>query len=132
VRSKSTLCIVLSLSVAILFGACTTAKNDHSNPVQSNSTITLTVQVEPSSIPADGSSRSTVFVEIMRGDVPVNDSTEVILLRTIGSLGRGIVYTHNGTALDTLTSDTTAGSGWLIAYSGGVRDSAEIMFTARH
>jgi hypothetical protein len=118
--------------VAILFGACTTAKNDHSNPVQSNSTITLTVQVEPSSIPADGSSRSTVFVEIMRGDDPVNDSTEVILLRTIGSLGRGIVYTHNGTALDTLTSDTTAGSGWLIAYSGGVRDSAEIMFTARH
>jgi hypothetical protein len=56
----------------------------------------------------------------------------VILLNTMGSLGRGIIYTRNGTALDTLTSDTTAGSGWLIAYSGGLRDSAEVMFTARH
>jgi hypothetical protein len=32
-------------------------------------------------------------------------------------------------ALDTLTSDTIAGSGWLIAYAQGRRDSTEIMFT---
>jgi hypothetical protein len=111
----------------VIFVGCTSPAND--NPQGPGPELNLSVEAQPSAIPANGTSHLVVFVELLNGTEPVSDSTEVILLNTIGTLGRGVVYTRNGVALDTLTSDTAAGSGWLIAYAQGRRDSAEVMFT---
>jgi hypothetical protein len=112
--------------------SCSSPKTDSSNPVIPPTTVTLGIEAQPAMIPADGSSRLVVFVEMKQGDEAVADSTQVILLNSMGSLGRGIIFTRAGVALDTLTSDTSAGLGWLIAYAAGVRDSVEIMFTSTH
>jgi hypothetical protein len=120
---------LLLLGAALVFLGCTPQKSDK-NPVTSNPTsIALSVEAQPATIRADGISRMVVFVELQRNEQPVGDSTQVILFHTIGTLGLGTVFTRSGVALDTLTSDTTAGTGWLIAYADGVRDSVEIMFT---
>ena len=122
--------LVALISVAgILLAGCTSPADDN-NPTVPGPELNLSVEAQPSAIPANGTSHLVVFVELLLGEEPVSDSTEVILLNTIGTLGRGVVYTRNGVALDTLTSDTSAGSGWLIAYAQGRRDSTEIMFTA--
>lgn len=119
--------ILLAL-IPTMFWGCTSPDDDN-KPVGPTPEITISIEAQPPTIPANGISRLVVFVEMVQGDHPVADSTQVILLNTIGTLGQGVVYTHNGTALDTLTSDTLAGSGWLIAYADGKRDSVEIMFT---
>jgi hypothetical protein len=93
--------------------------------------ITLSVEAQPRTVTADGISHLVVFTEMRLGGNAVADSTEIILLNTMGTLGKGVVYTHSGVALDTLTSDTTAGLGWLIACANGLRDSVQITFTAR-
>jgi hypothetical protein len=107
-----------------------------SSPTKSNDVTTptlpvlkLSVEAEPASIVADGNTRMVVFVELLQDNLPIADSTEIILLNTMGTLGLGRIYSHAGVALDTLKSDTTAGMGWIIAYALGLRDSAEIMFT---
>jgi hypothetical protein len=112
----------------ILLAGCTSPADDN-QPTGPGTELSLSVEAQPSAIPANGTSHLVVFVELLLGTEPVSDSTEVILLNTIGTLGRGVIYTRNGVALDTLTSDTSAGSGWLIAYAQGRRDSTEIMFT---
>ena len=119
---------MILVCIAALFIGCTSPENDN-KPTGPAPEISLSVEAQPPTIPADGISRMVVFVEMVLGDNPVADSTEVILLNTIGTLGKGVVYTHNGVALDTLASDTIAESGWLIAYAEGTRDSVEIMFT---
>lgn len=119
--------ILLALLPLLLWGC--TSPDDDDEPVGPTPELFLSIEAQPPTIPANGISRLVVFVEMVQGDNPVADSTQVILLNTIGTLGQGVVYTHNGTALDTLTSDTLAGSGWLIAYAEGKRDSVEIMFT---
>jgi hypothetical protein len=126
--SRTTYLLILLAAVVLVFTGCTSSK-DHDQPTGPTGEVTLTIEAHPSTISADGESQLVVFTEMRQGGEPVADSTEIILLRTIGSLGRGIVYTQDGVALDTLTSDTVAGSGWLIAYSQGIRDSVEIMFT---
>jgi hypothetical protein len=120
--------IFLLIGVAALIIGCTST-DDNNKPTGPTPEIALSVEAQPATIPANGVSRMVVFVEMMQGDEPVADSTQVILLNTIGTLGKGVVYTYNGVALDTLASDTIAGSGWLIAYANGRRDSVEIMFT---
>jgi hypothetical protein len=108
-----------------------------SSPTKSNEVTTtqpvlkLSVEAEPSSIIADGNSRMVIFTEFLSDDLPIADSTEIILLNTIGTLQLGKIYTHAGVGLDTLKSDTSASMGWVIAYALGMRDSIEIMFTAR-
>jgi hypothetical protein len=114
--------------VVLVVSGCTSPADDQP-PTGPGPELNLSVEAQPPAIPADGASHLVVFVELMLGDDPVSDSTEVILLNTIGTLGSGVLYTRNGVALDTLTSDTTAGSGWLIAYAQGRRDSTEVMFT---
>jgi hypothetical protein len=122
---------IMAVLVTALISGCSSPNSTKDNPVVTNPTITLGIEAQPAAIVADGVSRLVVFVEMKQDDQAVADSTQVILLNSMGSLGKGIVYTHAGVALDTLTSDTTAGMGWLIAYAEGVRDSAEIMFTTR-
>jgi len=120
--------IFLLIGITVLIIGCTST-DDNNKPTGPTPEIALSVEAQPATIPANGVSRMVVFVEMMQGDEPVADSTQVILLNTIGTLGKGVVYTYNGVALDTLASDTIAGSGWLIAYANGRRDSVEIMFT---
>jgi hypothetical protein len=127
-RHKIMLIIAALVWFAVGLCGCTSPDNTD-NPVAPAS-YTVHLEARPNVIPADGTSRLVVFTELLQDGQAVSDSSEVILLNTMGSLGRGVVYTRNGVALDTLTSDTTAGSGWLIAYAHGVRDSVEIMFTS--
>ncbi|RPH95981.1 hypothetical protein EHM69_02575 [candidate division KSB1 bacterium] len=117
------------LFIALIIGGCTT-NDDGNGPVQPVGQLNLSVEAQPPTIRADGISRLVIFVEMRQGEQAVNDSTQIILLNSIGTLQQGIIYTSGGVALDTLKSDTTAGSGWIIAYSQGLRDSVEIMFTA--
>jgi hypothetical protein len=91
--------------------------------------LSVSMEARPSAVPANGSSRIVVFTQVSSDGVPASDSTQVILLNTIGTLKHGTLYTLNGIALDTLVSDTMAGSGWIIAYARGARDSVEVMFT---
>jgi hypothetical protein len=122
--------LILSLCLTVWLSAgCTSPKSDENPVTPPAPELSLAIEAQPQAIRADGTSRLVVFVQLQDGELPVADSTQVILLNTIGTLGRGIVFTHSGVALDTLTSDTTAASGWLIAYSEGTRDSVEIIFT---
>jgi hypothetical protein len=127
---RNKFCLAALTAILLIgLGGCTPAKDD-TNPVTSNpTTLSLSVEARPQTLRADGSSRLVVFVEMHRGEQAVTDSTQVILLNTIGTLGKGVVFTRDGVALDTLTSDTVAATGWLIAYAAGVRDSVEILFT---
>ncbi len=121
--------IFLMFVLAFWFVSCTSPTDSTPDVPNSEDTHTLTVEARPSAIPADGVSHTTIFVEYRVNGEPVADSTRIILLNPMGVLNAGTIYTLGGVALDTLTSDTTAGLGWLIAYSDGIRDSTEIMFT---
>ena len=89
----------------------------------------ISIEAQPWTVPADGESRIVIFVECFHDGQPVADSTEIVLLNTIGALQSGTLLTRGGIALDTLTADTTAALGMVIAYTQGVRDTVEIMFT---
>lgn len=122
---------ILVLSLALLWVvSCTSPTESEPDTPQAQDTYVLTVQALPSAIPADGTSQLTVFVEYRINDAPVADSTRIILLNPMGTLSAGTIYTVGGVALDTLTADSVAGLGWLVAYSDGHRDSTEIMFTS--
>ncbi len=119
------LCALLTWVVS-----CTSPTDPNTDPPDTQLTRTLNVEAQPSAIPANGIARTTIFVEYRVNGNPVPDSTRIILLNPMGVLAAGTIYTLGGVALDTLTADTIAGLGWLIAYADGVRDSTEIMFTA--
>ncbi len=121
--------IFLMFVLAFWFVSCTSPTDSTPDVPNSEDTHTLTVEARPSAIPADGVSHTTIFVEYRVNGEPVADSTRIILLNPMGTLNAGTIYTLGGVALDTLTSDTLAGLGWLVAYADGIRDSAEIMFT---
>ncbi|MBU0509242.1 hypothetical protein KKH27_10440 [bacterium] len=123
------LAICTALSALLLLAGCTSPDDDNT-PTGPSPQIVVSVEARPPTIPANGTSKLVVFTELRRGDQPVADSTQVILLNTIGVLQQGILYTRGGVALDTLVSDTAAGMGWIVAYSQGVRDSVEIFFVS--
>lgn len=120
---------LLLIAMAFIWTACTAPTDPEPDNTLSEDTTILTIQALPAAIPADGVSKATVFVEFRINGEPVADSTRIIVLNSVGTLANGTVYATGGVAIDTLTSDTVAGLGWLIAYSDGVRDSIEIMFT---
>jgi hypothetical protein len=122
---------ILVLSLALVWVvSCTAPTESNTETPYSEDVYSLNVQAAPSAIPADGASQLTVFVEYRINDEPVADSTRIILLNPMGTLSAGTIFTFGGVALDTLTADTLAGLGWLVAYSDGHRDSTEIMFTS--
>ncbi|NUO20102.1 hypothetical protein HUU59_11690 [bacterium] len=120
---------ILLCALAVWFQSCTSPTDSNEDTPQAAETRTLTVEARPNAIPADGVSTMTIFVEYHVNGEPVTDSTRVILLNPMGTLNAGTIYTFGGVALDTLTADTLAGLGWLVAYADGIRDSVEIMFT---
>jgi len=118
--------------IALWCVSCTSPTDSTTDEPNTQETRSLSIDARPSAIPADGLSTMTIFVEYRVNGTPVADSTRVILLNPMGTLNAGTIYTTGGVALDTLTSDTTAGLGWLIAYADGIRDSIEIMFTEQN
>ncbi len=122
--------VILLMVLTIWFVSCTSPTDTNDDTPDATDTYSLTVEARPSAIPADGFSHTTIFVEYRVNGEPVVDSTRIILLNPMGTLNAGTIYTFGGVALDTLTSDTVAGLGWLVAYADGIRDSAEIMFTS--
>ena len=122
------LAVLAALSALLIAAGCTPSDDD--TPNGPSPQMIVSVEAQPQTVPANGVSRIVVFAEVRRGESAVADSTEVILLNTIGTLQQGVVYTRSGVALDTLISDTIAGSGWIIAYAQGTRDSVDIFFTS--
>lgn len=120
---------LLTLSLVWIV-SCTAPTESTDDTTQSEDVYSLSVQALPSAIPADGVSTMTIFVEYRINDLPVADSTRVILLNPMGTLAAGTIYTMGGVALDTLRADSAAGIGWIVAYADGLRDSTEIMFTS--
>jgi hypothetical protein len=70
-----------------------------------------------------------IFTEYRVDGEPAPDSSRIVLLNTIGTLGHGELYTQGGIAYDTLTSDTVVTLGMVYAVVSGLRDSVEIAFT---
>ncbi len=117
--------LILAISFALAGCAPVDDEGDDGSPILNTQ---LSVEAQPWSIRADGASRMVIFVEFREQGTPVPDSTQIILLNSIGTLSAGILYTRAGIALDTLTSDTVAALGYIVAYSNGMRDSVEIAF----
>jgi hypothetical protein len=122
------LCIALCVNSALFMFSCAPAEDTTDDGGGSVPTLAVTLEAQPWSVPADGSSRIVLFAECRIGGTPVADSTEVIFLNTIGTLQGGVVLTRSGVALDTLVADSTAALGYVIAYCEGMRDTVEIMF----
>ncbi|MBI5060304.1 hypothetical protein HZB60_11055 [candidate division KSB1 bacterium] len=120
--------IVVS-ALALIAWSCA-PQEDETEPGNPNGPVlTISVEAQPWSVPADGESQIVIFVECFEAGHPVADSTEIVLLNTIGTLQSGTLLTQGGIALDTLTADSAAALGMVIAYTQGVRDTVEIMFT---
>ncbi|RQV98068.1 hypothetical protein EH220_03950 [bacterium] len=111
----------------LLIWSCTspTDSNNEPEPIVSSS---LTIEAQPAAIPADGMSKMVILAEYRLNGEAAPDSTRIILLNTVGTLGHGEVYTQDGIAIDTLTSDTVVTLGMVFAIASGVRDSVEIAF----
>lgn len=122
-----TLSFLLIVLAGLMVWSCTTPtdNNDEPEPVV---TTSLTVEAQPAAIPADGISQMVILAEYRLNGDAAPDSTRIILLNTIGTLGHGEVYTQGGIAIDTLTADTVVSLGMVYAIASGVRDSVEIAF----
>ena len=122
--------VLLLYALLLTVVSCTSPTASQDEQPNTQDSRVLSVEALPDAIPADGVSTMTIFVEYRVNGEPVADSTRIILLNPMGTLAAGTIYTADGVALDTLTADTVAGLGWLMAYADGVRDSIEIMFTS--
>jgi hypothetical protein len=119
--------ILAACFIGLALWSCTSPTDSKVEPDPVIETY-ISVEARPSAIPANGTSRLVIFTEYRLNGEPVPDSTRIILLNTIGTLGRGELYTQDGIAIDTLTSDTVVALGMIYAVSSGVRDSVEIAF----
>jgi len=120
--------LILSLAALVWFSGCTSPTDSNDDNQEPVSSTVFTVEARPSRVPADGHSKMVIFTEYRENNQPVPDSTRIILLNTIGTLGLGELYTQDGIAIDTLTADSTVALGVVIAVAPGVRDSIEIAF----
>jgi hypothetical protein len=111
----------------LLIWSCTSPTDSKDEPTPVIETY-ISVEARPAAIPANGTSKLVIFTEYRINGEAAPDSTRIILLNTIGTLGRGELYTMDGIAIDTLTSDTTVALGMIYAVTSGVRDSVEIAF----
>jgi hypothetical protein len=123
--------ILRKLFIAGLAGlmllSCTSPTDSKDDPIPVLETY-ISVEARPSAIPANGTSKLVIFTEFRINGEAAPDSTRIILLNTIGTLGRGELFTQDGIAIDTLTSDSTVALGMIYAVSSGVRDSVEVAF----
>jgi hypothetical protein len=112
----------------LLIWSCTSPTNSNEDEPDPVITSYLSVEASPDAIPADGTSQTVIFTEFRQNGEAVPDSTRIILLNTIGTLGLGELFTMDGIAIDTLTSDTVVALGMIYAIADGLRDSVEIAF----
>lgn len=120
---------LLLIAVALLFASGCTSPTDE-NEGNEETGIVISINAVPQIIAADGISEAVIFVEVQRNGAYVPDSTQVLLFQTLGHLKGGRTFTCQGVALDTLVSDTTAGTSSVIAYFEGQRDTAAVIFAA--
>lgn len=96
---------------------------------------TLTVTADPTSVPADGTSSSTITATVLDGHGNnVANGTQVLFSTDLGSLDslgstQVIKTTTNGIATATLTSGTVAGTATVTGFSAGVSDQTVVEFT---
>lgn len=96
---------------------------------------TLTLTADPTSVPADGTSSSTITATVLDGHGNnVANGTQVLFSTDLGSLDslgstQVIKTTTNGIATATLTSGTVAGTATVTGFSAGVSDQTVVEFT---
>ncbi|MGH7570617.1 MAG: invasin domain 3-containing protein [Gemmatimonadota bacterium] len=96
------------------------------------SLATSEITADPTSIPADGNSTSTITVQLRDpfGNPPTGGGASVQLDTTLGSLGP-VTFAGNGAYTATLTSSTTAGDATISGTLNGadITDTATVTFT---
>ncbi|MBI3392369.1 MAG: hypothetical protein HY039_04185 [Nitrospirae bacterium] len=91
-------------------------------PAFTGATPTITLTVDPSAIPADGSSTSRIKARVVNGSQTVNFTT------TLGKLSYETRTAVNGEAEVVLTSDTTTGKATVRATSGSTSATVDVTF----
>lgn len=91
-------------------------------PAFTGSTPTITLTVDPSAIPADGSSTSRIKARVVNGSQTVSFTT------TLGTLSDETKTAVNGEAEVVLTSDTTTGKATVRATSGSASATVDVTF----
>lgn len=124
-RKRSLLFLIFAMFV---LNGCTSPTDDETENEETS--LQLSVEAVPEIIPADGISETVIFVEVLQNGNYVPDSTQVLLFQTMGRLKGGRAFTFHGVALDTLVSDTLAGTASVIAYVEGERDTIMVIFAA--
>jgi hypothetical protein len=90
----------------------------------------VTVTAEPTSMPADGTSTSTIRATVKdRNDNPVADGTTVVFDTDLGTLNSTAVETVDGVATVTLTSGTIPGRARVTAKSSWVSGQVGVQLT---
>ncbi len=91
---------------------------------------TVTLQVTPSVIPADGGSTATLSA--WAGDPfgnPVEEGTPASFASTLGQVSPTMVLTHRGWATTTLTSGTTVGTATLHVWVDTAQAEAQVLLS---
>ncbi len=91
-------------------------------PAFTGSTATITLSVDPSSIPADGTTTSRIIARVVNGSQTVSFAT------TLGTLSDETKTAVNGEAEVVLTSDTTSGKAIIRATSGSASATVNVTF----
>jgi adhesin/invasin len=87
----------------------------------------LTISADPSQLPADGISTSTITATVSDAQHnPVPDGTAVRFTTTLGVIGPGSVDTQGGIATATLHSSTTAGTAKVTVKVGTLTESITV------
>ncbi len=87
--------------------------------------LSLKVDVVPLLLRADTSQTATVWVTVLERGSPAHDSTRVNLVATLGTV-TSEVYTRDGLAVTAYRAGSEAGSAAIIAQVRGVRDTMRV------
>ncbi|MEN6356264.1 MAG: invasin domain 3-containing protein [Armatimonadota bacterium] len=99
-------------------------------PLQAGAAVFVSVEANPSIIPADGKSHSQVLVTILDSNgAPVSDGTEVRLTTSAGDI-TAAVYTSGGRAVGILTSAQCPQIAVINAIANGGSASAQVEFSS--
>lgn len=140
-RSKLTRWLGAAIGVGLIVWAATKDEGEPSAQtaqeeqlLATSSASSISMVANPTSVPADGFSSSTISALVRDGNnVAVADGTAVIFSTTSGTIviegGAATATTQSGIATASLVADTSAGSATLTAKSGSASASVTVTFT---
>ena len=117
--------ICLCLAFA-LFAGCQPGVSQVVGPSSSGLNVGVTTVAGEAGLPADGSSKATVRVEVYRANGELVNGATITLTATKGALASSSLTTTNGVATTTLTSSTTPGTAYIVATVENVSATAVV------